>query len=124
MSEASEQTEIIKWFSCEYPEYTRSIRVSLAGLNFGSGARGARMTNHVRSQGVSKGESDILLALKRGPYGSLVMEYKASDGLYKATTDQLAYIDYHTEIGNLALLCRGVDIAKAAIKQYMELEHD
>jgi len=59
MSEASEQREIIKWFATEYPEYIRCVRVSLAGLNFGSGQRAARMVNHVRSQGIQEGESDI-----------------------------------------------------------------
>lgn len=121
MSEATEQAEIIRWFGETYPEYKRSVRVSLAGLNFGSGQRGARLTNHVRSQGVSKGEADLLIALKRGPYGSLVVEYKAGDGMYQPTQLQRDYISYHEEVGNCAVICRGVDVAKAAITQYMEL---
>lgn len=120
MSEAIEQKEIVRWFCTEYPEYARSVRVSLAGLNFGSGPRAARMVNHVRSQGVVKGEADIVIALPRPPFGALVIEHKAGDGYHPTSPEQLGYIQYHNAIGNCAVVTKGVDMAKAAIRQYME----
>jgi hypothetical protein len=124
VSEADEQREIIEWFTARWPEYRRSIRVSLAGINFGSGARAGRMVNHVRSQGICKGESDILIALPRGPYGSLVIEHKKGDAMRGATGEQLEYLQYHNAVGNCAVCTQGVDMAKAAINQYMDLLYE
>jgi len=121
MSEASEQREIIAWFKETYPEYTRCIRVSLAGLNFGSGQRAARMVNHVRSQGMQEGESDIAILLPRGGFGSLLIEHKKSDAMRGATEAQMDYIQFHNRVGNCAAVTKGIDMAKYAIDQYMRL---
>lgn len=118
--EEAEQREIIKWFRDTYPDYRRCVRVSLAGLNFGSGRRGAIMTNSVRSQGVEEGEADILIAIPRGGYGSLVIEHKADDAMRGATGKQLEYIDFHNSVGNCAVVTKGIDMAKTAIRTYME----
>lgn len=120
-SEATEQKEIIAWFISEYPEHARSLRVSLAGLNFGSGARAGRMVNHVRAQGIQPGESDIAILIKRGEYGSLLIEHKKNDAMRGATGEQLEYVQYHNRVGNCAVVTKGVDMAKAAIRTYMSL---
>ena len=119
MSEAAEQKEIVAWFRAAYPEYASSLRVSLAGLNFGSGSRAARMVNHVRSQGIVEGESDIALLLPRGGFGALLIEHKADGSKHTTSEAQLEYIRHHNAIGNCAVVTRGVEFAKAAIQQYM-----
>lgn len=124
MSESAEQKEIVRWFREEYPQYRRSLRVSLAGLNFGSGKRAAVMVNHVRSQGIEEGEADIAIMLPRGGYHALIMEHKAADGYYKASDAQNDYIDYHTSIGNCAVITKGIEAAKAAIKTYLEAGYE
>jgi len=121
MSEGTEQREIVKWYRETYPEYARSLRISQTGGHIGKGKSAAIRNAHSRSMGRVDGESDIAILLPRGPYGCFLMEYKASDGLYKATKKQEDYLEYHLTVGNLAVLCRGVDVAKAAITQYMEL---
>lgn len=123
MSEAAEQMEIVAWFRAEYPEYARCLRVSLAGLNFGSGAKAGRMAAWVRSQGITAGESDIAVLLKRGEFGSLLIEHKAGDGNHKTSDAQLGYIQFHNAVGNCAVVTKGVDMAKAAIRQYMGVNH-
>lgn len=120
MSEASEQRQIVQWFRETYPEYAHCLRVSLAGLNFGSGQRAARMVNHIRSQGIHPGEADILIAVKRGEFGSLVIEHKAQGSAHKASFEQIQYLERHVASGNCGMLTRGVDVAKAAIVAYME----
>lgn len=117
--EEAEQAEIVRWFRDTYPEYSRSLRVSLAGLNFGSGRRGAIMTNSIRSQGVVEGEADLLIAVPRGGFGSLVIEHKADEAMRGATGKQLEYIQYHNAVGNCGVVTKGLDMAKAAITQYM-----
>lgn len=120
MSEAEEQKEIVRWFRDTYPQYRRCLRVSLAGLNFGSGQRAARMVNHVRSQGIEEGESDLAILLPRSGYGSLLIEHKKDDAMRGATGKQLEYIEFHNNsAGNCAVVTQGVDMAKAAITQYM-----
>lgn len=121
MSEAEEQKQIIEYFQANWPEYRRCLRVSLAGLNFGSGRRGSIMKNHVRSQGIQDGESDILIALARGNFGALVIEHKKADALRGATDSQLDYIRFHNSIGNLAMVTKGPEMAIAAIDEYMAL---
>ena len=120
MSEAAEQREIVQWFRETYPEYAMCLRVSLAVSYFGSGQRAARMVNHIRSQGIHPGEADILIAVQRGGYGSLVIEHKQGGSSYKASPEQLQYIAMHNGINNCAVVTRGVDAAKAAIITYMD----
>ena len=66
MSEAAEQRELVKWFRETYPQYAMSMRVSMSGLNYGSGKRGAILAKHVKSQGIVAGDSDIAILLPRG----------------------------------------------------------
>ena len=120
MSETAEQKDIVKWFRETWPEHRRSIRVSLAGLNFGSGPRAARMVNHVRAQGVEEGEADIVIALPKGGFGSLVIEHKKDDARRGVTDEHFVYIRYHNRIGNCAVVTKGIEMAKLAIIQYME----
>jgi len=96
------------------------LRVSLAGLNFGAGHKAARMVNHIRGQGIHPGEADLLIALPRGGYGSLVIEHKAYGSAHKATAEQIQYIERHNKAGNCGCITRGVEAAKAAIVAYME----
>lgn len=124
MTEAEEHKRIVQHFRTAYPEHERALRVSLAGLNFGSGPKAARMVNHVRSQGVVSGEADILIALPRHGFGSLVIEHKAAGSAHKATADQIGYVEYHNTNGNCACITRGVDAAIKAIDQYMAGDAD
>ena len=121
MSEAAEQRELVKWFRETWPEHEKSLRVSMSGMNYGSGQRGAMLARHVKSQGVVKGEADIAILLKRGEFGCMVIEHKSDEAMRGATEAQLEYIRYHNEIGNCAVVTKGVDMAKFAIQQYMEL---
>jgi hypothetical protein len=73
------------------------------------------------SMGGVAGESDIAILLKRGEFGSFIMEYKAEEGTHKTSDDQLDYLKAHNGTGNCAVVAKGVYIAKAAISQYMAL---
>lgn len=118
MSEAAEQKEIVGWFRENYPQYSKSIRVSMAGLPR-HGRKGAIQWGMMKGQGVVDGESDIAILLPRNGFGALLIEHKSAEGSYKATPEQLDYIEYHNSVGNCACVTKGVDMAKAAIAQYM-----
>lgn len=120
MSEWSEQREAIIWFRETYPAHVQSIRLSLNGINLGGGVRAARMINQMKAQGLVLGESDLLIALPKGGYGCLIIEHKSGTETKGATDAQLDYVDYHNSCGNKALITRGIEQLKDAIREYME----
>ena len=120
-SETDEQKEIVSWFRNKYPEYALCLRVSQSGGYRGAGRKGAIRTAQIAAMGGITGESDIAILLKRGDFGSLLIEHKAEGGTHPASEKQLEYIRHHNAVGNCAVVTVGVDMAKAAIKQYMEI---
>ena len=118
-TEAEEQREIVRWFRETYPEYALCLRVSQSGGYRGAGRKGAIRTAQIAAMGGITGESDIAILLPRGGFGSLLIEHKAEKGQHKTTEAQLAYIQHHNAVGNCAVVTRGVEFAKAAIRQYM-----
>lgn len=119
MTESDEQKAIVAWFRTEYPDYALCLRVSQSGGYRGAGRKGAIRTAQVAAMGGITGESDIAILLKRGEFGSLLIEHKAEKGQHKTTPAQLEYIQHHNAVGNCAVVTRGVEMAKAAIRQYM-----
>jgi len=120
MSEAAEQREFVTWYRATYPEYAHCLRVSQWGNTRGKSRREAAIrTAKARGQGAVDGESDIAILLKRGDFGSLLIEHKAADGNHKVSDDQQAYLDAHNDTGNCAISTRGLEPLKAAVTAYM-----
>ena len=110
MSETDEQKAIVAWFRAEYPEYALCLRVSQSG--------GYRA--QIASMGGITGESDIAILLRRGQYGSMLIEHKAEGSKHPTSPAQLEYIQHHNACGNCAVVTRGIEMAQAAIRQYMD----
>jgi hypothetical protein len=121
VTEAEEQAEVIEWFRRTYPQHVYGIRVSLNGLNLGSPKRAAILINHAVKQGMVKGESDLYFAIPKGGYGGLAIEHKAAGSAHTTTQEQIDYIEYHNEAGNMGVITRGVEALKSAIAAYMEM---
>lgn len=121
MSEAEEQKAIVAYFRKAYPQYARSLRVSQSGGYRGAGRKGAIRTAQVTAMGGVTGESDISILIPRGGFGCLLLEHKSDEAMRGATEGQLDYIRYHNEIGNKALVTKGVGMAIATIDEYMAL---
>ena len=119
MTEGQEQKEFVKWLRATYPQHSHCLRASLSGLNFGAGHKAARMVNHLKGQGVESGESDIVLALPRHGFGSLVIEYKSGEGKHKLSEAQAQYLEKHNVSGNLAMLIKGLPALKQAVSDYI-----
>ena len=118
-TEDDEQKEIVSWFREKWPQYANSLRMSQSGGYRGSGRKGAIRTARLTAMGAVTGESDIAILLPRGGFGSLLIEHKAGEAIRGATEKQLDYIRYHNAVGNCACVTKGVDMAMAAINQYM-----
>lgn len=120
MSEFEEQKAVIRWFRETYPEHIMSLRVSANGIHRGKGRAAMRRIAKEKSQGFVTGEADIAILVPRGGFGCLLIEHKADDAMKGATGKQLEYLQYHNAVGNCGVVTKGVDMAKAAIKQYMD----
>jgi len=120
VSETDEQKAIVAWFRAEYPEYALCLRVSQSGGYRGAGRKGAIRTAQIASMGGITGESDIAILLRRGQYGSMLIEHKAEGSKHPTSPAQLEYIQHHNACGNCAVVTRGIEMAQAAIRQYMD----
>ena len=99
------------------------MRVSQSGGFIGKGRAGAIRRAKIKAQGGVTGESDIAILLKRGGYGSLIIEHKADKSSHVVSEKQQEYLDYHNIVaGNYAVSTRGVEAAKREITKYMELK--
>ena len=117
MTEWTEQREVIQWFKSIYPQYEKSIRLSMSGLNLGGGIKAAKMINQMKAQGYVKGETDLLFCVPRGKYHGLFIEMK--DFGKKPTPDQLEYLYYQVSMGYKAEYCEGSEAAIKVISDYM-----
>ena len=120
--ESSEQRDFVKWFRETYPGHRKSLRVSMAGLPR-YGRKGAVQWNMMKSQGLEKGEADIVIALPRGQYGALVIEHKGDGMSREVTEEQSEYLKYHAGIGNFAISTRGLEELQQVVQDYMGLNH-
>lgn len=121
--EAAEQKFFVQWFRQAYPAHRKALRVSMAGLPR-HGKKGAIQWNMMKGQGVEKDEADIVIALPRGGYGSLVIEHKGEGMARQLTGGQLAYLEYHESIGNRAVSTRGLVDLMNVVSHYMGLTDD
>jgi len=121
MSEFHEQKEVIRWFREKYPHYIKCTRLSLNGVNLPSGKKAAIMVNQFKSQGMVKGEADILFCVPNAESSGLFVEMKAKGG--KATQDQEDYIALMRILGYQAYVIEGSDAAKTMIAAYMKTAH-
>lgn len=123
MSETEEHKAIVAWFRSQYPEYALCLRVSQSGRRSGSSKRAAMAWAAQVAMGAVQGESDIAINLPRGGFGSLMLEHKAEGAKHTASPAQIRYIEHHNAVGNCAVVTRGIEMAKAAITQYMGQAH-
>ena len=119
MSETDEQKALVKWYRQTYPQWRLSLRVSQSGQYRGKGRQGAIRTAQSNAMGTVTGEADVAILLPRGDFGCLLIELKGGESSWKATDDQIEYIQYHNQVGNCACVCKGVEMAKLAIQEYL-----
>ena len=117
--ESDIQRDLVKWFRAQYPQYAMALRTSQSEGSKGDGKKAAIRWSKILALGGVKGESDIAIMLPRGRFGSLLIELKTDYG--RASESQLAYINFHNDHGNCAMVVKGFDAAKAAIETYMGL---
>jgi hypothetical protein len=82
------------------------------------GKRNVIEAARLKKEGVKSGTPDLCLPLNNGRYGALYIEVKTQKG--RLSDNQRQWIDLLNRQGNLAIVCRSLDEARAAIMDYIK----
>lgn len=121
--EGQEQAILIRWLYGEQqrgtiigPAYDYTYAVP------NGGSRHPLEAAKMKKQGVRAGVSDLVIALAHGGYHGLYLEFKATPPHDAAVADsQQEWLARVEQAGYCAALARGLDEAKAVIREYMSM---
>ena len=99
----------------QYPEL-RLLNGSLNGVRLSIG-----QAVKAKRAGMKAGFPDIFLPVARSPYNGLFIELKKKSGS-PITKEQKAWIEDLVKQGYCAMVCRGADMVKAILIQYLRGE--
>lgn len=109
------QSAFKKWFDLQYPEW--------APLCFavGNGGRRSKIEAAImKGEGVVAGVADVIIAIPRGGYGHLGLEFKTDKG--RQSDKQKAWEAVSKKAGNCYYVVRSVEAAVQITRQYMNGE--
>ena len=87
------------------------------------GQRHKAIARKMKGEGVKKGVPDIMIALPRGDWSGLFIEFKAArPHSASVSKEQKEWIAALNRVGYLAVVCRGVDEAKKAVEAYLQAD--
>ena len=113
--EGQQQKLFFQWLQFQYPEvFTHAFHVPNGGhRNKVTGAK-------LKAEGVKAGVPDIVVALPKGEYSGLYIEFKAARPYSAAVSQtQKEWLERLNKAGYKAVVCRGVEEAKNAIFNYV-----
>ena len=106
------QCACVRWFRYQYPELTSLLFAVPNG-----GRRDATTAAKLKAEGVVAGVSDLILLVKRGGYGGLLIEMKTDKG--RQSPEQKAWQKEVERQGYLYKVCRNLDDFIAIIREYL-----
>ncbi|RKR02609.1 VRR-NUC domain-containing protein [Kushneria sinocarnis] len=121
--EGSEQKALISWLRGEYLRKSQVGQAWPATYHVPNGGHRHKATaGGLKAQGVKAGVSDLVVAVPRGGWHGLYIEFKATPprhaGLQDSQHEWLAGVESH---GYCAVLARGLEEARAVLREYMAL---
>lgn len=119
--EGVEQAVLIRWL---YGEQQRGGPVGQAYAHTyhvpNGGQRSKKTAADLKRQGVKAGVSDLVVKLARGGWHGLYIEFKATPPHHAATAkSQREWLALAEEEGYCAVLARGLEEARAVLREYM-----
>lgn len=117
-TETQHQIALFQWWRLAHRHYGLPEKALYHTPN--EGKRSYFTAAKLKAEGMRPGLPDIVLAVPRGGYGALYIELKTQKG--RPSKDQLDYIDLLRSCGNVAMICRGWETAKAIIEAYLDGE--
>ena len=112
-TEHAEQVALVRWFDLQYP----AMRGRLAAVPNG-GDRHPVVAAKLKAEGVRKGYPDLQLLAARQGYHGLLIELKRVKG-GRIEPEQAEWLDWLNQQGYMAIVCRGAEEAREAIKGYL-----
>ena len=106
------QINLINWFKEIYPHFAQDIH-HIANERRCSYKEGRTL----KKMGVTKGVSDILLAVPTYQFHGLFLEIKSENG--KLSNEQMEFIERKNQMGYFAIAVWGLEAAKEVIKTYI-----
>ena len=84
------------------------------------GQRHKAVAAKMKKEGVKKGVPDIMIALPKGDWAGLFIEFKAArPHSASVSKEQKQWLEKLRQSGYLAVVCRGVEEAKKAVEDYL-----
>ena len=115
--EGTEQVALMRWLECRF-----QAAYAVTWHTPNGGRRDKVTAAKLKAQGVKAGIPDLQLAMARGGYFGLFIEFKATPPhdaeVSKSQKDMLAKLQGQ---GYLAIVCRGMNEAMAQIGAYLDL---
>ena len=122
MSEHDQTKAVVAWFKIQYPKYAECLVGSANGAHLsGKPWQKKKKMDKLKSEGLKVGASDFFIAVPRGGKYGLWVEMKDVKLTWcSVKKSQREHIDLMQEMGYEAIWCAGADIARTAIKNYMD----
>lgn len=117
-TESQEQVTLFAWAHmslAKYPELEWLFHVPNGGY------RNAREAQRLKKEGVKAGVPDVCLPIPRGGYHSLYIELKRQAG-GSVSPDQKKWLEALKNAGHKAVVCKGFEMAKEEIINYLNGE--
>lgn len=115
--EGTEQVALMRWLQCRF-----QAAYAVTWHTPNGGRRDKVTAAKLKAQGVKAGIPDLQLAMARGGYFGLFIEFKATPPhdaeVSKSQKDMLGQLQGQ---GYLAVVCRGINEAMAQISAYLDL---
>lgn len=115
--EGTEQVALMRWLQCRF-----QAAYAVTWHTPNGGRRDKVTAAKLKAQGVKAGIPDLQLAMARGGYFGLFIEFKATPPhdaeVSKSQKDMLVQLQGQ---GYLAVVCRGINEAMAQISAYLDL---
>jgi len=112
-TEDQDQAALIRWFDLQYP----ALRGRLAACPNG-GFRNKVTAVNLKRTGARAGYPDLNLLTPRNGYYGLFIEMKRAKG-GTLSPEQKDWLEWLSEQGFMAVVCKGFDSAKNTIQEYL-----
>ena len=110
--EHQEQSTLMAWMELQHPKaYTNTYAIP------NGGKRHIKIAVKLKKEGVKAGVPDICIALPKGPFHGMYLEYKTKTG--RPTKEQLEWLENLDEAGYHTALCKGIEAAQDEINSYL-----
>lgn len=109
------QCACVEWFQWQYPRLTKNLFAVPNG-----GGRTKSQAGKLKAEGVLAGVSDLILLVRRGGYGGLLIEMKTPKG--KQSESQKEWQVHIEQFGYKYIVCRSFEDFQIQVNDYLKQE--